>query len=283
MPLTTQATANAAIRQPFYFRKNTAGSVEAADQLHSYFFEAGEPAAAAAPTPGLNGAALTSYAGQIPFQNPVSGNTYLWQWDVTSHDTAGTNATAQVSLLLDRLWHNSGIVVTTTTAQAITSPAFPARDRNGSADGEGLMIAIEVSAATTNAAAVTNMTVNYTNQAGTAGRTATLASFPATAVAGSFSVFRLADGDTGVRSIEGITLGTSLVTGTVHLVVFRMLDMAVQIFERNASHGGNSQRDMHSSGFVRLWDNTVPFVVMHPRGTTANANNLRGVFRVAQG
>ncbi len=282
MALTTQAGANAAIQPPFYFRK-ASSAVEAADILSSTFYETGEPGAAAAPTPGLNGAALTTYAGQIPFSNPASGNTYLWQWQPVASDSGGTALTHIVSYLLDRLWHNSGIVATTTTAQSITSGAMPARDVNGSTNGEGLMAALEVSAATTNAAAITTITLNYTNQAGTAGRTGTIASFPATAAVGTFVPFRLDAGDTGIRSIEGITLGTSLVTGTVHLVVYRVLDIVVQGLDRSPSTGAETRRDMHDSGFVRLYDNTVPFVVIHPRSAAANSNLIRGVFRVAQG
>ena len=36
--------------------------------------------------------------------------------------------------LADVLWYNTGITVTTTTAQAITTPTFPARDLNGSSN-----------------------------------------------------------------------------------------------------------------------------------------------------
>lgn len=42
------------------------GTMEAAGVLHSMFYSTGLPGAAAAPSPGLSGAALTSYAGQIP-------------------------------------------------------------------------------------------------------------------------------------------------------------------------------------------------------------------------
>ena len=281
MALSTQAAANGGIQPPYYVRKTSAGT-EAVDILYSTFYEAGEPAAATAPSPGLNGAALTSYAGQIPFTNPVSGNTYLWQFEVVTSASAGTFATAQVVYLLDRLWHNSGIVATTTTEQAITSGAMPARDINGSTNGEGLMAALEVSTTGTNGA-VTTITLNYTNSAGTAGRTATMASFPATALAGTFIPFQLAAGDTGIRSIQGITLGTTLTSITMHLVVYRVLDMSAQNLDRSTANTAETRRDMHTSGFVRMFDNTVPFIVLHPSNASGNANHVRGVFRVAQG
>src|SRR3990167_7987623 len=77
-------------------------AMEAVGKSHSHFYSVGSPGAAVAPTPGVNGAALTTYAGQIPFTNPVSGNSYLARCALTA---------SQVCTLLvcDRLWHNSGL------------------------------------------------------------------------------------------------------------------------------------------------------------------------------
>ena len=113
------------------------GAATVAGRFYSPFYVAGRPGAAVAPTPGLAGAALTAYAGQIPFTDPPSGNSYLARFG------GGCNV-AGVLLLCDRLWHNSGIVVTQTTQQTINSATFPARDRNGSTDGEGVMIGVEM-------------------------------------------------------------------------------------------------------------------------------------------
>jgi len=177
-------------------------------------------------TPGLNGRATDGTTsndyGCLPLANAPSGyQKYLKRWD-------GTATIANTYMLYDVLWVNSGIVVTTTTNQAITSGAMPARDVNGSTNGEGLMIGLLVTTATTNAAVINGATVSYTNSQGTAGRTATLTAtagfqIPATAVIGTMVWFMLQAGDTGVRSIEGITLGTSLVAGAVSLVVARPL------------------------------------------------------------
>jgi hypothetical protein len=81
---------------------------------------------------------------------------------------------------------------------------------------------LECYAATTNAGAISNTTISYTNSAGVAGRTGTIMpDWPATAVLGHLSPFSLQSGDAGVRSIQSITLGTSYVTGTVGLVLHR--------------------------------------------------------------
>lgn len=198
-----------------YFKVGAAS--EAAGLFHSDHAATGFPGAWAPGTPGLNGRATDGMAvadaGCIPLWTPT-GSLYL------------TGGTTQSSLaanfgLYDVLWINSGTVVTTTTAQAITSVAFPARDLDGAVNGRGCSAGILVTTATTNAGAVTNTTLNYTNSAGTAGRTGTMASFPATAIAGTVVWFQLAAGDEGVRSIEGVTLGTSYGGGAISLIVAR--------------------------------------------------------------
>lgn len=185
--------------------------------------DAGYPGAFAVGTPGLNGrttdGTTTTDNGCIPFQNPSTGGIYLKSCVLTS-------SVNHYHIWFDLLWINSGLVVTTTTAQAITTPAFPARDVNGSTDGEGLMIGLLTTTANTNAAVNNTMTVSYTNSAGTAGRTATLSNtvgnmLPATPVIGNIIWFNLAAGDKGVRSIQSITLATSLGAGAISLLVAR--------------------------------------------------------------
>jgi hypothetical protein len=260
MAITTVDGIIAGMRPPEDFLKIGA-AMEAIGVHHSYAYTSGRPGAAVAPTPGLAGAALTTYAGQIPWVNPGSGNSYLARLQTTP-------SVAGALILYDRLWHNSGITVTTTTGQTINSVTWPARDRDGSTNGEGILVGIEVSTATTNAGAITNTTLTYTNQAGTGSRTATMASFPATAAAGTFVPFQLQAGDTGIRSIQTLTLGTSYVTGTIHLVAYRILAR----LECSIANTGASL-DAITSGFPRLYNDTVPFLLWLPTATTATTNN----------
>jgi hypothetical protein len=192
-------------------------TAKAAGIWHSGWYQTGAPGAGAAPGGALNGAIFTGpLAGQVAIPATVAGKTiYLARLEVSQAGNIGTVA------LVDRLWGNVP-VVTTTTLQAIVSPAWPARDALLSIAGERVRLALECSVATTNAGAITNTTVSYTNSAGTAGRTATLASFPATAPAGTWVEFALQAGDTGVQSVQSITLGTSYVTGQVNLIAFRL-------------------------------------------------------------
>lgn len=244
-------------------------TMEAVGVYHSLAYATGRPGAAVQPAPGLAGAALTTYAGQIPWVNPTSGNSHLANLEASGSLT-GT------LLVYDRLWHNSGAVVTTTSAQTINSVAWPARDRDGATNGEGVMVGIEVFTATTNAGAVTNTTLSYTNQDGTSGRTGTIASFPATAVAGTFVPFQLAAGDRGIRSVQTLTLGTSYGAGAIHLVAYRLIGRIGVVLANVAS-----AEDCIGTGFVRLYDNTVAFLFWLPTATTAVT--VRGTFGVSQG
>lgn len=187
--------------------------------------DAGFPGAWAPGTPGINGRATDGTTstdnGCIPVKNPATGANYL------TEVTMGASVNHS-HLFFDVLWVNSGIAVTTTTAQAITTPTLPARDVNGTTNGEGCMIAMLTTTANTNAAAISNSTVSYTNSDGTSGRTATLTAIagsqiPVTPVIGTIVWFNLQAGDKGVRSIQSITLATSLGAGAVSLMICRDL------------------------------------------------------------
>ena len=187
--------------------------------------DAGFPGAWAPGTPGINGritdGTTSGDFGCIPIKNPATGSNYLTEL------TMGASINHS-HLFFDVLWVNSGIAVTTTTAQSITTPTLPARDVNGATNGEGCMIAMLTTTANTNAAVISNSTVSYTNSDGTSGRTATLTAIagsqiPATPVIGTIVWFNLQAGDRGVRSIESITLNTSLGAGAVSLMICRDL------------------------------------------------------------
>lgn len=201
----------------------TGTAADAAGYWYSTSKDAGFPGAWAVGTPGINGRITdgTSVAdrGCIPIKNPAIGANYLTGVEIA----AGVAHTHQ---FFDILWVNSGLVITTTTEQAITTPTLPARDINGTANGEGCMIGILCTSAVGLAAVASNATVRYTNSSGTASRVATLSGIvgsqaPATPVIGTVIWFNLAAGDVGVQSIQGITLGTSWVSGSISLFISR--------------------------------------------------------------
>lgn len=270
MAITTLDGAIAGMQWPRYIAK-AATPTMVAGRPQSLWGLGGNPGAGAFDTT-LNGVTLSSTSaqvgGQINFTDPASGNSYL----------ARLQASATVSgtlLLCDRLWHNGGYTITATTAQTSTTPTWPARDANGATNGDGVLLGLEVSAAA--GAATPTITVSYTNQAGTAGRTATN-SFVTTssATAGAFYPIGLATGDTGVRSLQSMTLSVSWVSGTVNMVAYRPL-AALEITAANTPNA----IDAITAGFPRMYNGTVPFFIFIPSTTTAS--NISGQVIWTQG
>jgi hypothetical protein len=234
----------------------------------SPFYLAGIPGAAVAPAPGLAGAALTTYGGQIPVP-AASGNTHV------SLFQCGSSAQAGSVQLCDRLWHNSGFTITLATAQTVNSVAWPARDKNGATDGVGVYLGVEISAAT--GAGVPTITVSYTNSSGTAGRTATnTVATVATSAAGTFYPIGLQAGDVGVRSVQTLTLSATWTSGTMHLVAYRpILPLTL------TAAGIPASLNAVTGNLARMYDNSVPFLIYRPQTTTTT--QLSGGVKFTQG
>lgn len=187
--------------------------------------DAGYPGAWSPGTPGVNGRVTNGTAaadyGCVPIPNPSVGANYITELQMA----ANVN---HAHLFFDVLWVNSGLSVTTVSSvQAISSPTLPARDVNGSTEGEGCMIGLIFATASTLAAVNALSQVTYTNSRGVSGRIATLSALagsqaPVTPVVGTMLWYNMAAGDTGVRSIQGFNIGaTSWLTGTVNLIIAR--------------------------------------------------------------
>lgn len=228
----------------------------AAQRAYTPWYVAGNPGAATANAAGINGAAVTgnAVAGQIPRTNPTSANAYLARLSIS--------ATVPGTLwLIDRLWNNSGLSVTSTVAQAITPATLPSRDGDGGTNGAQVMAAIEWSA--TGGAGTPTVTLTYTDQDGNTGATGTFTGV-ASAPVGTFEIFTLASGDTGIRAPTSFIQSATRTAGTMHLVLFRVL---AQI-EVSAANIGNAI-DAVSGGLPREYDGTVPQLVWFPSATTA--------------
>lgn len=192
---------------------------------YSTFKDNGFPGAWSPGTPGVNGRVTEGTAaadyGCLPIKNAATGANYLTEIQMSA-------SISHSHFFYDVLWVNSGLSVTSTsTNQAISSPTLPARDINGTTNGEGCMIGLYFSAASTLAAVNALSTVTYTNSLGVGSRTATLIAIqgsqaPATPVVGTVLWYNLAAGDTGVRSIQAFNIGaTSWLTGTINLFIAR--------------------------------------------------------------
>lgn len=251
---------------PVSFMK-TGTAADTVGYWYSTFKDLGFPGAWAPGTPGVNGRVTdgTSAAdsGCIPIKNPSVGANYLTEISMAS-------SVNHSHFFYDVLWVNSGLSVTTVSSvQAIASPTLPPRDINGTTDGEGCVIGLYFSAASTLAAVNALSQVTYTNSDGVAGRIATLSAIagsqaPATPVVGTVLWYNLQAGDTGVRSIQGFNIGaTSWLTGTINLFIAR--DIATM---GTVLPGIAATKNMPNPG-IRLYNGTCMHHAILASATTA--------------
>jgi len=205
----------------------------------------------------LDGVALSAaVSGQIPFTNPVSGNSYLAKF-------SGQTTQAGTLLLCDRIWHNGGFNVSAATSvQAVSSPTWPTRDANGAANGEQVIVGLEVQSTT--GTGTPTLSLGYTNTSASSGKTGTnINATVATSPAGSFYPIGLQAGDTGVQSIQSLTLSATWTSGAIGLVAYRVLaqvELGAQI---------PATLDALTAGLPRIYDGSVLFLIFIPNTTTS--------------
>lgn len=273
MAITTLDGAIAGMQPPQpYMKVGGTMSAVGAQRAYTPWYAAGIPGASTATAAGINGEAVTpsvsaaTVAGRIPRTNPVSGNAHLARLSAMGSNI-GT------LWLIDRLWHNSGLSVTSTGAQAITPATLPARDNNGSTNGAGVMAAIEWSAA--GGAGTPTVTLTYTDQDGNTGATGTFTGV-ASPAAGTFEIFTLAAGDTGVRAPTSFIQNATRTSGTMHLVLFRVIAQV----ECTAINVGNAI-DALTSGLPRIYNDSVLQFLWFNTSTTAT--QMSGQYIETQG
>jgi hypothetical protein len=245
------------------------GGTMVAGRPHSYRMIAGTPGAATTGMgAGLNGAnCAASDGGYLPFTNPGSGNTYLSRFQ-------GCATVAGQLLLIDRLWSNT--LGVTTGAQSITQPTLPARDALGATNGDGVQLAIEVTATVSATVAVLSA-LTYTNSGGTGSRAATMIdAFASGAITGNFLRCALQAGDSGVRSVQSINFSTAWTSGAFGLVCYRV----IAALELPAALIPNAI-DALTSGFPKIYNDSCLSLVFIPVTTTTS--NIMGTVVWTQG
>lgn len=259
MAITTLDGAIAGMQAPQPFMKTGITMAAVASQrAYTPWYAAGNPGASTATTIGVNGEAVTpalgSVGGRILRNNPGAGNAHL------ARLAAQANFTGTL-WLIDRLWQNSGLVVTSNTAQAITPATLPSRDGAGGTNGANVMAAIEWSA--TGGAGTPTVTLTYTDQDGNTGATGTFTGVASPPV-GTFEIFTLAAGDTGIRAPTSFIQSATRTSGTMHLVLFRVIAQ----LEITTANVGNAI-DVLTSGMPRIYNDSVLQLVWFPTSTTA--------------
>jgi hypothetical protein len=236
----------------------------------SLFGNTGLPGQGATPSSGLGGDVPTSATtGALPFTNPTGGRlTYVGR--LTGGLTHQTNAGSIALLLYDRLWHNSGIDATSTGAQTISANDAGAvhltrPDANGASVEAWLQVYVAMGAGTP------TVTLAYTDQDGNAETTGSSGALATTMPLGTTIPFQLASGDTGVRSIQTWTASGTFTSGTIGLVLRRLVTVC-------ACWANQPQRgyDAVALGLPRVYDDACLEILFIP---LAN-NTINGAFNV---
>jgi hypothetical protein len=140
-----------------------------------------------------------------PIPNATSGKLQILGGRFNTSGLAGVSVVA-----IDLLNVSGGLNGTITTEQTTNLPTAALTRHTG---GDGVFIGIVIYAIVGTTA--TTISVRYTNQAGTPNRVSTVTSFGGSGFReiGRLIQIPLQEGDTGVRSVEGVTLTAT--TGTI--------------------------------------------------------------------
>ena len=233
--------------------------------MQSMFLAPGNPITGVTPATGTGAIPTKATAGALEYTNPVGGNLgylYLIQALCTTRGSL---------ILYDRLWHNSGLVGNIITAQSVTSLALTRPD----ALGAGVEIWLEVYAAMGAVGSV--FTVSYTAQDGTAGRSATY-TMPANALTvGQMVKFTLQGNDTGVRSIQTVTLSISTtVAGNFGLVLLRPMAAAIL----NMPDNSDNYKDYAGLGLAQIISDMC--IAMMVQCSTTSTGSFLGSYGIGQ-
>lgn len=233
--------------------------------MTTLFRAAGMPGAAAVPATVAGNTLSRTSLGAMPIPAP-SGTTYISSFE-------GVSTSSATFMLADRLVETAGLSSIVTTAQTVNTVALPAR-ATGAADVE-LWLEIYTALGATVSATVT---ASYTNQAGVAGRTATLVGgFPASPAVNRTFQMALQAGDTGVQSVQSVTTGTSSGTaGNFGVVLRRSLIFGTVPVGNVGFTLGYAETDLQI-----LADDSCVEVLVIP--TTGLSGNLQANFGIAQG
>ena len=188
------------------------------------------------------GGSATGYLTRVQFASSVVGRLELW----------------------DRLFGINVSLAAAATTTLASQASYAARVPGGVYNG--LRIFLEM---TTAAAAATTVTVTYTNQDGTTGRTT-----GATASLSGFTVNRLVElplqaGDSGVQKIETVVVGGTAGAGAVNVIVLRPLWTA-----RVAIANGGDVHGPDKTGMPVVYDTSALYLTCVPDSTSTGVPDL---------
>ena len=184
--------------------------------LVSYFYAVGSPGHGVLPG-GTARNPTNATAGALGQTDATGGRTkYLVDMNLCS------SLSATVGILVDRLADISGLVANSALEQTITGLSVT---RYTGTEAAGNIIALE--AGVLLGATPTTVTAKYTNQAGTAGQVTPAIPFGGVLNGSNITaayLLPLAQGDTGVQSVQSITLaGSTAAAGNIAVAIVRPL------------------------------------------------------------
>lgn len=227
----------------------------------------GFPAQGVTPSSGLSGDVPTAATvGALALVNAGSGALALARLHAS---LTGLGVTGVV-MLYDRLWQNSGTNVTITTGQTVNSVALTRPDANGGQAEAWWQVYATMGTGTP------QVTLAYTDQDGNTAQSAVSGVLATAMAVGRTGPFQLAAGDTGVRSIQTWTADATFTSGTIGLVIRRLLAIAPIM-------GGNMDAlsDVLRSGLVAIPANACLELVVY--GGSSAGIQVQGEALVIQG
>lgn len=220
-------------------------------------------------TPSTAAACTSADTGAIQFVNPV-GTGRVLRASMFLTDTNNENNSGHF-ILADRLTHQGGLSGTAAGAQTTNLPTAALTRYT---TGDDVLLLLE----TYSTSSGTNVTVSYTNQAGTAGRTSVGGEAVPTE-ATQTRMLPLQQGDTGIRAVASVTIGTPGATAGNFGVTLAYPIVAVQVkaWERAC--------DLEAifglgSWFPQVNSNACLYVLLH--GTRGNTQWMHGEFYVGE-
>jgi hypothetical protein len=184
--------------------------------------------------------------------------------------------TGAALMLIDMLVISGGLSGTVTTAQTTNLPTA-ALPRYTSGEGVHAALIIHLNLGTT----ATTVTCSYTNQAGTPGRITRAAAIGGSGLNGAGVLIRLSlqGADTGIRSVESVTLaGTTASAGSFGVVLFKPLAMVMV----NDMEGATSVDNVSSGRMVGQFAEVLDNACLSLFATMPSSQSMSGVILLGE-
>ena len=180
-----------------------------------------------------------------------------------------SNSVACRMHLYDRLFHVGSISLTSLATTTLTSqPSFSSRVPGGT-DYTSTEIWLEINTAVS--ATATTVSVSYTNEAGTTGRSTGASASLSGFITGRLILMPLQAGDKGVQRIDSVTVGGTVASaGTVNVIVARPLVTSMRV----PVAGAGDVLGLDRTGMVQVWQDSALWPIIAADSTSSGAPEM---------